>query len=83
MKVAPKYTPRFVPQGLLEGLLHCYRMTAVGHVVNAGTFEGDPFTRINRIRRAVAAFEKLHPEVRGAYKDLDGLIGQECGRVNA
>lgn len=76
------YTVRFVPTELVEDLLFAYRMTAVGHPVGQGCPKGvDPFGRYGRILRAVHSFETSHPGVRGAYKDLDGLIGQECGRI--
>lgn len=84
MKVATPYKVRFVPAELVEDLLWQYRMTAVGHTVGPGCPEGvNPFSRYGRILRAVHAFEQRHPGVRGAYKDLDGLIGPECGNITS
>lgn len=83
-KVAPQYRVRFVPPGLVEELLFCYRRTAVGYAVGLGCPAGvSPFSRYGRLLRAVHAFEQRNPGVRGAYKDLDGLLGPECGRITA
>jgi len=52
-------------------------MTAVGHSVDHSPLpEGvDPFSRYGRLLRATARFESRHPGVKGAYKDLDTILG--------
>lgn len=76
---------RFVPQDAIEDLLHCWRMTAVGHTIPPGSLPAsvDPFSRYGRMLRAVALFEQMRPGIHGAYKDLDALLGIEPGRITA
>lgn len=87
MNIAPAYVPRFVPASLVGALQHEWRMTAVGwsvrHPVPA---EIDAHGRHGRMLRAARAFVLAYPGVTtelGAYKDLDGLLGEHCGRVLA
>ena len=54
------YKIRFIPQHLVEDLLFCWKLTAVGHsvapnVVPSGVSE---FGRYGRMLRAVALFEE-------------------------
>lgn len=76
------YRPRFVPAHLIEDLLFCWRMTAVGHTVGPGAPSGvDPFSRYGRMLRAVVLFTSRNGDVPGAYKDLDGLLGVGPGQL--
>jgi hypothetical protein len=73
--IEPTYVPRFVPPALVPALLHCWRLTSVGHAVTYEPPGAAPFSRYGRLLRAVRLFEAQHPGVPGAYKDLDGLLG--------
>jgi len=85
MKVIPAYLPRFVPAALVPALLDEWRRTAVGWSVRHAPAAGiSPHSRHGRMLRAAAALVQAHPGATtdlGAYKDLDGLLGEHCGRV--
>lgn len=87
MNIAPAYAPRFVPTTLVPALLQEWRMTAVGWPVrHAPHPEISPQSRHGRMLRASKAFVLAYPGVTtdlGAYKDLDGLLGEHAGRVLA